>query len=313
MPPVIDSNRFNAWLSLLVTTAISLAAVLDNSNTVNKHNNETWLITACAICMCFSIIMFASHFVGALSSVVIGEKPEGIIIIACAAIWSGATASIMRPENNVADAGPIIINANLYFFSWGSLFIIIYLLGSYLHDTRMVDSESIKTSLSNTPRLVHWMTLLAASLIAFATAADERDGVCSGQNLGALFTHACGKINYAISYGVIASFFSILAIAGRVTGQITITIETAFAGLVLVLYAIGVAVVTGVGGPGSLVGNLYFSSWIGFLTTLRLATSAVKEFMFGAAGPAGVEREAPAEESADVEEPMGNEEEEDDV
>eukprot|EP00565_Helicotheca_tamesis_P005057 CAMPEP_0185723566 /NCGR_PEP_ID=MMETSP1171-20130828/368_1 /TAXON_ID=374046 /ORGANISM="Helicotheca tamensis, Strain CCMP826" /LENGTH=307 /DNA_ID=CAMNT_0028391287 /DNA_START=117 /DNA_END=1040 /DNA_ORIENTATION=+ len=299
MPSIPKSNRFNAWFMTMLFTAVALGAVVDNSNKVNSRVNEDWIISACAITLSFSAIMVITHFAGDLSTMCIGNKPEGAMAFICAALWCAATATIMRPKNNLAVTGPVIVNANLYFFTWGALVAIIYILGSYLTETRTIDAGAIRNSVSSTPRLFYWLALITASTIVFATAADQHGLVCSENRSSVAFENPCSKNSYAISYGVIGCFFSIIAALGTVTNKVSLTIEALISTMLFIFYCVGAAVVTGVGGPGEFVGNLYFATWSGFLLTISLSISSIKEIMAGrnAGGDEGTSRDAPEPEA----------------
>mmetsp|Transcript_1659 Transcript_1659/g.2393 ORF Transcript_1659/g.2393 Transcript_1659/m.2393 type:complete len:175 (-) Transcript_1659:384-908(-) len=174
----------------------------------------------------------------------------------------------------------------------------------------MIDVAAIRSSVTSTPRMVYWLGLTAASIVVFASAADEHGTVCGDQNLGTLYSHPCAKNNYAISFGVIGCFFSILAIVGSVMGRVTVQMEALISAMLFTFYCMGVAVVTGVGGPGSLVGNLYFSTWAGFIFTICLTASSVKEIAYQEADAGGVEDEEEIPEDTDPEAPI---EAEDDI
>ena len=54
-------------------------------------------------------------------------------------------------------------------------------------------------------------------------------------------------------------------------------IEASMAAILCALFAIGLGLITGIGGPGQIVGDLYYASWLAFMASLGATGSCYEE------------------------------------
>lgn len=109
----------------------------------------------------------------------------------------------------------------------------------------------------------------------------------------------CKRVKYALSLGAVAVFFGLVEIVMSNWGKMTVYPEAGLVFVLFCLYVVGIAVITfgGEKGPGTNIGNLYFSTWMGFVLALFLTSkswNAAREKMKG-----GDAEEAPAAEGDD--------------
>ena len=105
------------------------------------------------------------------------------------------------------------------------------------------------------------------SVVVFAAAIEYH----TSQDCGSNKSEECKSNKYAISLGS-CGFVIALSIIGMIYFKaLNVYVESGVVVVMLGLYAAGVAVITSENGSGAAIGNLYFSTWIGFLITVFLS------------------------------------------
>jgi len=85
-------------------------------------------------------------------------------------------------------------------------------------------------------------------------------------------------------------------------GQLTNMIELGVSVVLGIMYIFGVAFITFGNGSGVGIGNIYFSTWAGFVVSLMLASASFKEFTANKAATQEAQANAaPAPTKADIE------------
>lgn len=108
--------------------------------------------------------------------------------------------------------------------------------------------------------------LICISIVVLASAAAYHNS----QNCRGSDSEPCKRNKFAISLGSVGTFIGLVISFMANSGKLQIYMETAFAFLVFALYTAGVAVITFDTGTGTTIGNLYFSSWAGFIVSIFL-------------------------------------------
>jgi hypothetical protein len=223
-------------------------------------------------------IMVSLHFISGLSKKIAGKAPEGIVVVLTLILWCIGLPIIMNPTNDFAVSSFAITNANLYFSSWGAFLAVVFIFGSFLQEYKIVDVSDL--SVKAHPMLIKWVLLMTASVVVLASAVkiyqDDTVG-CGGDKSKT----TCQRTIYAISLGVIGSVLAMSAAGLYKFYEIKppLAIESAFAFVAVVLYCVGVAYVTSPKGPGRSVGNLYFSTWFGFIISFFLGSTSIKDLL----------------------------------
>jgi hypothetical protein len=119
-------------------------------------------------------------------------------------------------------------------------------------------------------RMGLWAALLASSLIVMGSSIRSFNGEgCRGY-----YETLCKRTKLGISLGVLGIFFSVLMVAMKLmTASAPFVVEAVTSLLLTIMSAFGVAYLTSPSGPGSAIGNLYYSSWISFLCSCMLLAS----------------------------------------
>lgn len=115
---------------------------------------------------------------------------------------------------------------------------------------------------------------MAASFVVMTSSIrlyTANDSQCSGDS-----SKYCKRVKYALSLGAAAVVFGLVEIAMSNMGKMTLYPEAGLTFMLFVLYVIGIAVITfgGSDGPGTNIGNLYFSTWLGFVLAMFLTSKS---------------------------------------
>jgi hypothetical protein len=114
------------------------------------------VISACSISVGFAFLSCLAYL--SMSDKFVGEKPEGFVSVFLLLIWVCGLPIIMNPSRSMAVTASstfglsVVINANLYFFSWAAFACIVYICGSYARANLKQASDAI-SSVSATPKL----------------------------------------------------------------------------------------------------------------------------------------------------------------
>mmetsp|Transcript_23724 Transcript_23724/g.49253 ORF Transcript_23724/g.49253 Transcript_23724/m.49253 type:complete len:321 (-) Transcript_23724:225-1187(-) len=296
-------ERFPAWIALSVFSAICLAAFCSEIESKFRESEEKW----CLAVYCISMIMAIFASVGYLlvRGIFVGTLFEIAMATVVIAFWGIGLPTMMKPDNAIAVAGNIILNANLYFFSWISFVVTIFLVMSLVREKLGVDVRQ-------TPgKHMRWFFLVASSLVVMGSAVriHKAESVECGNSESALHGSSfCKRTNFAISLGVSTFFFGLIIMFMLMKHLLATMIELGTTTILLILWTFGVGFVTfgGSDAPGATIGNLYFSTWISFILSLMLFGNSLQEFT-----SAGAAQETSASQEPNNE--NGLPQEEDDV
>jgi hypothetical protein len=199
------------------------------------------------------------------------------------AFWAAALPTIMNPNNNIAVAvpnntnvGSVVVNANLYFFSWSCLGCSIYLCASLLQDMMNISVSMIAA------KVARWFALVTSTLIVLGCSIRVyKAASCNDPDDGsATISEYCKRCKLAISLGVVGFVIStIMTIFSLLQQQLTAVNEFLINAIFLILWCFGVSFITFGASPGSTIGNLYFSTWITFLMSVFSFAVSFREFV----------------------------------
>ena len=199
---------------------------------------------------------------------------EGGLACLLLVFWSCALPFIMNPDSNAAVAAGIgiVLNSNLYFFSWISFICIVFVVGDFAQEKAKASNVFSKAP----PKTAKWFGLAASSMVVMASASELYRAAQCSQEL--TWTTFCARTAFAISVGVISFLFMVFGILSS-RSMLAAMAELTGAVFVLVFYIFGTALITfGPDGAGQLVGNLYFSTWISFVLSLLLTIQCFRDY-----------------------------------
>lgn len=273
---VPDAPRFKVWCCLIGSSAVCLASLV--SSGANNSGVEKWVLSAICISMILSIgsvtcyVFIQGKFQGRI---------EGIVTILLLIFWVGSLPCIMDPNLAIAAikiidstsgstiAVDVIINANLYFFSWASFASTVFL---FIHEISELTEKDIVSKVS--PKNLNLVGLIVTSIVVIAAAAQFKSGVCVTSS------SMCVRNDYAIAVGVFGVLIPGLSLALVKFNKMTEFFDLCLSSTIFFLYIFAVGFVTfGDGSASRTVSNLYFSIWIGFASCLFLSICSFKDYV----------------------------------
>ena len=148
------------------------------------------------------------------------------------------------------------------------------LITSYLRSAFEIDlAGEIKT---RSARLNLWSAHLAAALVVLGASSNIFKYDCEEAFVGQVF---CRRTKLGIVIGSISFVFSLVIVGLKIkTSKAPFLLEAVTSFVLLVLHAFGVAYITSEQGPGSPLGNLYYFTWICFLSSFMLSSSCYEDY-----------------------------------
>jgi hypothetical protein len=225
--------------------------------------------------------------------------------------WAAGLPTIMNPDNRIAvvppdsnNIPPVIINANLYFFSWLAFGSTVFLSGSMVQEMIGIDVRA--TAVAH-PKASRWYGLMATSLVVMGSAVRTfQASECKDVQ-----DPFCKRTKLAVSIGVIGFFLSILMTFLATRNMLGLSVETSVTCLQLIFWVFAVSYITFGTSPGSTIGNLYFSTWISFILTVVLFANNFREFVAGREAMAAAQQQQSSDPNPN-QSPNGREESYDD-
>lgn len=240
--------------------------------------NQKWSVACSAITFCLTLIVVIAHLSPLGAVFIVDTKVEGALIIILTAFWAATVAIVSDSANGLAvDSTGRVDNGNLYYFSWAGFVTSVVLCVSFLRGVYGVDvAGEIK---SRSARLTTWSALLAASLVVMGSSSNIFDQKCSGIEPDATY---CNRTKYGIALGAIVTAMSLAVVGIKIATSVApFMVESVMALISTIMYAFGVAYLTSAKGPGAPLGNLYYFTWISFMSGFLLTASCVEDYNVG--------------------------------
>lgn len=246
-----------------------------DSGDAKTEQNERWSIICASCTFAFCAIVILMHFNAVTSLFIVGTKIEGLLCLLLAAFWSGLVAVVADARHGLAvDEKGAVTNGNLYYFSWAGLVCAVTLLTSYLRSAFQIDvAGEIKT---RSARLSIWSAHLAAAIVVMGSSTNIYQSDCINAFVGDEY---CRRTKLAIGLGAAGTTFALLVVGMKIATSKAPFLMEAFLGFILmVCFAFGTAYITAEQGPGSPLGNLYYFTWISFLSAFLLCSSCFDDY-----------------------------------
>jgi hypothetical protein len=170
--------------------------------------------------------------------------------------------------------------ANQYYFSWASIIVSAIQMMSY--------AEPIVGSKSKDYMFLVWaanvkvcMVILGASLHVWHGVAQTCTGTMDElEGEGSL--QFCFRTKYSIAMAAVGIASGWTVMGSRVLGcpippKVRTQAETCISVVLVLVFSVGVALITGIGGPGQSVGDLFYSSWLSFLVSIGIFVACVDQ------------------------------------
>lgn len=287
------SPRFTLWIAFLVCSAITLgSAVEEKNNNDNKtgvavnESAQKWAVACASITLAITTIVVIMMMLPVASIFIVNTRLEGVILLILIVFWAATVAIVSDSDNGLAvKSTGEVANGNLYYFSWAGFVCSIMLFVSYLRGAFNVDvAGELK---SRSARLQTWAALLACALIVMGSSSSIFQNDCKGDNVVQSDVY-CNRTKYGIALGAVGTVACLMIVGLKIcTGIAPFLVESMFGFILAVMNGFGVAFLTSTKGPGAALGNLYYFSWLSFITSMIVTASCVEDYKTGDAAAAG--------------------------
>lgn len=191
-------------------------------------------------------------------------------------LWLTGMWVIQDPNNNIAVGVSSIIDANVFFASWGAFLCSMLLCGQVGQEIYGFDIAGRVSPLVKTRAGKWYMMVFSSAVVLVGSVRAFLAESCDSDAM--IMAPKCKQTKLAIATGVVGTIF-----AGVVTGftlksgSLKLIYEWNAALVMVVLSAFAIAYVTAGNGPGGSIGNLYFATWATFILSILIFTSCHME------------------------------------
>jgi hypothetical protein len=276
--------RTRMYMSLAICStacsASALDAAMNQSHTIVMA--QYFVIyapsTAAVICACQFLLCLRAR------SYMIVSQPwfGGVLSVVVFCICMASLVLTMHSESSwaVDRIGDIEI-ANLYYFTWASMIIAGMQMASYINSFFGKKAKDYIT--------VVWLAickvcfvLLGAGYHVWHTISDT----CNVDDIHLGKVTFCSKTIFAIGVALTGLFVAGMVAMGRIlltmfwpnfSTKIRAHVEMIVSFFLMMLFGMAVVLITGIGGPGQSVGDMYYSVWLCFFVTIGLALTCLKQ------------------------------------
>lgn len=277
-----SSPRFKNWLLHLIFAIIVLASVVsvetDDDEVNASKTNKTWGIVLSIIILIVGGGVVSLHLFN-VGGIVIGSKSEAAIPLVLSWFWIAMVCVVTGPVGGLAiDNEGAVYAGNLYYFTWGGLFISILICAAVIEEIYSIDIAHEMNNRSTS--FMYWIGLLTTSVIVLAVAADIYNLKCDGDDKDEALKAYCKRCAFGVASGTIGAIFALVIVALKMAiGVAPFLLETGLCVILIILSIFEVGYITDDEAPGAPLGNLYYFSWFSFFLSLRVAKACYDDFL----------------------------------
>jgi len=286
------SPRFGYWVAFFIFSTITLGATIEAQAHTDRlssaaQSNQRYAVACATILFLLSIMVVILHTKPLLSSIILGTKIEGFIILVLITFWTALVAIVSDTRHGLAtDSSGSIANGNLYYFSWAGLATGVALLTSFLRSKFGFDLGGELRSRAE--RLQQWVWAGMLGLVQMGSSARLFDNHCGQQTglgeaeIGTITF--CRRCQLGIVIGIFTAIFSVAIVGFKLgvsrNGKLPwlFTAEIVLSGMIAGGQAGSVGFLTGQEGPAAPLNNLYYSTWGALAVGLVLVGSCVENW-----------------------------------
>uniref|UniRef100_A0A7S4ABI5 EamA domain-containing protein n=1 Tax=Pseudo-nitzschia australis TaxID=44445 RepID=A0A7S4ABI5_9STRA len=190
-------------------------------------------------------------------------------------------------DNNSYEGGRDIKEPNIYFFSFGSLFISVYLTSSWVKQYILRDENALTTT--------QWMLLATSGfLVMIAGCSQLQTASCGNDD-----EYGCSRVIFSICNGLLSGVTSCLLVPWR---SAPLKCQGEFAMILLISWAAAIPILTFKSGPAVDINTMYFGIYISFHLALNiLSTTAHADALLEASAYSQVQFDMTETEKAEDE------------
>jgi hypothetical protein len=276
-------SRLRRYLFLAMFSAICAASAWDAADNQDSETTtrQKYLIFAPLFVAILSMILFAMCLNPRSYSLASHILCGGVVSVVCFLVWLLSLLITMHSEDSWAVNGIGEIRmANLYYFSWASIIVSAVQMMSY--------AEPIVGYKSREYMFVVWAAIVKVCMVILGASLHVWHGVsetCQGtldefEDEGDL--RFCIRTKFAIVAALVGIVSGWTVLGSRILGcpiptRFRIQTETCISVMLVLVFSVGVALITGIGGPGQSVGDLFYASWLSFLVSIGIFVACVDQ------------------------------------
>jgi hypothetical protein len=286
-PPPVDPvekdrlKRLRSYFFLAIFSLVCGASAYDAASANRRQQDlsrvQLYLMLAPCVVAAISAVLFVLCLSKKCYRIVSSFCVGGILSVLCFGLWLGALVLTMHSESSwaVNSVGEIVI-ANLYFYSWAGILSAGLLMMSYvkaLFNVKHTDYMSMV-----------WIAICKVCFVILGAALHVWHTIADNCDLDAISSGAvtfCSRTVLAIVVSLAGMLVGGLVVFGRVMvilcggcgcigPRTQAHVEMIVSLFLVLLFSATVALVTGIGGPGQSVGDLFFSTWLSFGVALGI-------------------------------------------
>ena len=279
------AQRTQKYLFLAVCAVVCSASAFDaaynqaNPLTVEQHYviftpAVVATVSGCQFLLCLhrrSYLVISQMWCGGLASVFVFGLCLGALVISMHSDNSWAVNAI----------GDVEI-ANLYYFTWASILTAGLQMMSYLKNYLGLKQDDYIT--------VVWIAIVKISFVIFGAGYHIWHNIsdtCTLTDIQSGAVTFCSRTIFAIAVSCTGMFVAGLVTLCRVVLSVSCPlffsrrarahVEMVASVFLMLLFGFAVATITGIGGPGQSVGDMFYSTWLNFLVSIGLVLICFQE------------------------------------
>ncbi|KAI2498289.1 hypothetical protein MHU86_16216 [Fragilaria crotonensis] len=279
-----QSQRRRAYLLLGIASTVCSASAFDAAmyQVDALRIEQRYVISApsivAVICACLFLLCLKTSTYRIVSQMWLG----GLLSVLTCGVCIATLVITMHSESSwaVNGIGEIQI-ANLYYFTWASVFTAGWLMMSYAKNYLGLNDKDYVTAIWAGICKVCFV-ILAAGFHVWRNISD----VCTVDYIRSGAVTFCSRTVISMAVAFAGMLISGLIAAVRVLitttcpnakGRLMADVEMVASVFLVLLFGPPVALITGIGGPGQSVGDLFYATWLAFLVALGLVVACFEE------------------------------------
>uniref|UniRef100_A0A7S0CIH6 Uncharacterized protein n=1 Tax=Proboscia inermis TaxID=420281 RepID=A0A7S0CIH6_9STRA len=289
------TDAMQRWGYLCVFSTICFASACDAADSFYDDRNDSWwneldryqmwMVICPGLVMIYAFLIFLLHLNSILFYSFVGNPAVGTLLsFVSFGLWVTGIVVIMHSESSLAVNGfGEIITANLFYFTWAS----VITAGVNF----MTNVKKLLRIREESQAIVLWFGMVKIALVIFGAATQiwrSIDNVCTTSVVGggggksnmdeAEFS-MCWRTQYALAAGAIGILVSSFCCYALYTMKSYVYLAEALSASILTMvFSAGTRIITGMGGPGESVGDLYYATWLAFMLSMIIGVNVFEEW-----------------------------------
>jgi hypothetical protein len=269
-------SRLRKYFFLSIFSTVCSASAYDAARNQEEEltGPQRYMILAPVVVASLSVIQFLMCLKRRLYVVVSHFFCGGVMSIICFCIWLGNIVITMHSEDSWAVNGIGEIEAaNLYYFSWAAIMTAGLQMMSYIKPFMGEKGKDVM--------ILVWAAIVKVCFVILGAAAHiwyKISSSCADEENEAGTVTFCSRTIFSMVVALTGVLMGCLVLLARIlsfpsNNRVRIHFEAAISVFLVLFFGVSVALITGIGGPGQSVGDLYYSSWLAFWVCIGIGIS----------------------------------------